>query len=151
MSVWTHVAAVFRLDSFRFEEPDFYILFGKACLYDDNDAVWDDYDSHPENYMPAGSEGSLEKKICVNPDDSCMAAYTISVFGDLRDFDDVVKIKRWFEVCCNRINLCRDLCGIRQAVITVECENGDGFMGRYEPDVETGARAGQWKYCPNLS
>lgn len=64
-----------------------------------------------------GSEGSLEMSVWTNPDPCCMAAYTVSIFGDLRDHDSTEEIINWFE------EKCKELGGsIRQAVITVDNE-----------------------------
>lgn len=70
---------------------------------------WKDYDEHPEQFMPTGSEGSLQRLVWENPDKSCMASYTVTVFGDLRDYDDQQAIREWFDGVCEK-------CFIRQAV-----------------------------------
>ena len=135
MSLWTHVAAVFRVDCFRglVPDPDFDKLFGKECLGEDGIEIWDDATKNPENYLPRGSEGSLERSIWVCPDPSYAAAYTVSIFGDLRDYGDVNAIVNWFNNCCRKANNARG-CNIRQACITVECENGNNAFLRYEED-----------------
>ncbi len=117
MSDWLHVAAVFRIDYLRgFEENeiDFDKIFGKECLFESPEYVWDDMGNNPNKYLPSGSEGTLEKSVWINPNKSCMAAYTVSVFGDLRDADrtDCEEIERWFDKACNKL-------AIRQAVITI--------------------------------
>ena len=63
--------------------------------------------------MPSGSEGTLQKSIWVNPDKSDMNSYTISVFGDLRDWYDVDAIVVWFK------NIVKKKLWVRSAVITV--------------------------------
>ena len=117
MSIWSHVAAIVRVDdirSLRGGELDFDDIFGKECLFESPSEVWDDADEHPEKYLPMGSEGTLEKSVWVNPDKSCMAAYTVSIFGDLRDHTDVDGIINWFkDIVINKV--CT-----RQATITVE-------------------------------
>ena len=99
MSNWTHVAAIIRVDSIRFdnEVKDFTKIFGKECLFESSEEEWDDAYSHPDNYLPMGSEGSLEMSVWVNPDCGCLAAYTVSIFGDLRDHDDPRAIIDWLE------------------------------------------------------
>lgn len=119
MSQWTHVNASFRLDSIG-EIPDEKIIaiFGE-CVdykgmsnieYDENYEVKD-----KEKYLPIGSEGSLEMNIWHNPDKSCMASTTVSVFGDLRDYGSFDEIKKWFNKCC-------DSFFVRQAICQVEVE-----------------------------
>ena len=52
-----------------------------------------------------------------------MAAYTVSIFGDLRDHDDVDEIIYWFEEKCKALKEDKNVpFWIRQAVITVENE-----------------------------
>ena len=105
MSVWTHVAGCIRVDSFSFmTQPDFKKIFVKE--------LWDEKDEGECN-MPNGSEGSLDYRIIRNPDPHAMSAYTIIIFGDLRDFgkEDKDEIINWW----NRV---LKECGmIRQAVL----------------------------------
>lgn len=117
MSMWTHVAATVRIDDFRFSDdqtiPDWDEIFGKECLFDSPEEVWDDYYSQPEAYLPCGSEGTLHKTAWINPNSCKLAAYTITIFGDLRDYDSPKKIVDWFKGIINSGEII-----IRQAVIT---------------------------------
>ena len=118
MSNWTHVAAIARIDEIRFdatETIDFTEIFGKSVHYGSPSEVWDDVERHPESFLPMGSEGSLNMSVWINPDISHMAAYVVSIFGDLRDHDDPDEIVEWFK------NKLKDL-AVRQAIITVENE-----------------------------
>ena len=105
MSVWTHVAGCIRVDSFPFmAQPDFKKIFIKE--------LWDEKDDGECN-MPSGSEGSLDYRIIRNPDPHAMSAYTVVIFGDLRDFgkEDKEELVNWW----NRV---LKECGmIRQAVL----------------------------------
>ena len=47
-----------------------------------------------------------------NPDTEDITAYTVSVFGDLRDHHSIEKIIKWFDEKCKKL-------WIRQAVITI--------------------------------
>ena len=118
MSVWTHVAGVIRVDDIRFDNnlPNFDKLIGKECLFTSPSEIWKDYDENPNDYMPCGSEGTLQKSVWINPNKSDMAAYTISVFGDLRDYEESQPIIDWFIKFCDRLEW------IRRAVITVNTE-----------------------------
>lgn len=109
--------------------PDWDEVFGRETYepldYDMFGEEWRKYresvmdaEEHPDGYMPFGSEGSLHKSVWTNPDESHMAAYVITVFGDLRDYDDVDAIKKWF------IDSCRK-CSIRQAVCDVKVDCWD--------------------------
>ena len=118
MSNWTHVAGIIRVDAFRFGNDitkDFDKIIGKECLWDSPTEVWDDADDNPDEYLPMGSEGSLQKSIWINPDKHSMDSYTISIFGDLRDHDNVKEIIDWFKEKCKKL-------WVRNAVITVENE-----------------------------
>ena len=104
MSKWLQVAAVARIDDFRdstvsVEEAAarFEEIFGKECLWGTGD--FQDAFEHPEKYLPMGSEGSLTMSVWVNPNISHMAAYTVSIFGSLRDRDSgyADQIIAWFE------------------------------------------------------
>lgn len=115
MSNWTHVAGIVRVDGLRLagmDEPNFDELFGKELEYEGD---WEDYELHSELYLPAGSEGSLKKSVWVNPDESYIAAYTVSIFGDLRDHDDPNEIVEWFKEKLKNVL-------VRNATITVENE-----------------------------
>ena len=95
MSVWTHVAAIVRVDSLS-EDYDFHQIFGRELEYEDSFEKWKEYDEHPELFLPAGSEGSLTMSVWKNPNRSHIARYTVSIFGDLRDYADIYGIVEWF-------------------------------------------------------
>ena len=118
MSNWTHVAAIFRIDDIRFagEKPNFTELFGRELSFYDSDELWDEANKNPESFLPLGSEGSLEMSVWTNPNIHCIAAYTVSIFGDLRDHDSIEEILNWFDEKCKAIKI------LRQAVITVDNE-----------------------------
>ena len=118
MSNWTHVAAIFRIDDLRFagEEMDFTKLFGKELNFEGDRWVWDEAEMYPESFLPCGSEGSLKMSVWTNPNDHSLAAYTVSIFGDLRDHNSVDEIINWFDEKCKAIKM------LRQAVITVDNE-----------------------------
>ena len=104
MSQWLQVAAVARIDDFRdgpvsVEDATkmFEKVFGKECSWEHGD--FEDAFEHPENYLPMGSEGSLTMSVWVDPDISSLAAYTVSIFGSLRDrgSEDANEIIDWFK------------------------------------------------------
>lgn len=112
MSVWTHVAGVIRVDCIHgIREPEFNKIFIKS--------LWGEY--NPKCNMPSGSEGSLDFRVIENPDKSSIDAYTVVIFGDLRDFGaaNICVIEDWW----NRVlEQCRM---IRQAVLQIQPEDGD--------------------------
>lgn len=114
MSVWTHVAAIFRIDSLYREEGKFFQdILGKELSYYDNREKWEEASKHPDRYLPSGSEGSLNMSVWEDPNPSSIAVYTVSVFGDLCDHENPNEIFEWFDRICKRFM-------IRQAVITVD-------------------------------
>lgn len=124
MSVWTHVAATFRLDDFRIimgrngpiKASTWDDIFGRECPY----GVAADED---ERYMPIGSEGSLIRSVWTNNDESSLFRYNVSIFGDLRDFNSYDDIERWFNESCKRVD--KFGLSVRQAVCAVEVEFAD--------------------------
>jgi len=135
VSNWTHVAGVIRLDSIRIlgnEEPDFDKIFGKEVRWDADSSVWEEALEHPERFLPKGSEGSLQKEVWVNPDKSFVCAYTVTIFGDLRDHDSPDDIINWFKSKCKfgeDVNL-----WVRQAAITALNEWYGTKTWTYEED-----------------
>lgn len=127
MSAWVHVAGIVRIDMFRFpeegenDEKEIIELmtnnFGKELSFYDKTDKWEDAYKHPEYYLPFGSEGSLKMSVWINPDICYMAAVTVSIFGDLRDYTDVNKIIEWFKKKCNSKNI-----DVRNACITVNSD-----------------------------
>jgi hypothetical protein len=118
MSNWTHVAGIIRVDGFRAgadTESDWDSIIGKELRYEDVFEKWVEAEDHPERFMPLGSEGSLTKSVWVNPNECCVAAYTVSIFGDLRNHDDPDAIVEWFKDKCSKLY-------VRQATITVKNE-----------------------------
>lgn len=122
MSQWTHVNASFRLDSFgRIEDEELINIFGKSIDFYHMDEI--EYDENWEvkdkdKYLPMGSEGTLEMSIWHNPNESCIASTTVSIFGDLRDYGDYEEIEKWFNKCCDAFGSI----GIRQAFCQVNVE-----------------------------
>ena len=141
MSVWTHVAAVARIDwlyPLSKEECDFRKIFGKECCWGAPHEVWVESDEHPERFLPMGSEGSLDMSVWTNPDACCSARYTVSIFGDLRDFDDARGVVEWFR------GKLKDL-WVRQAVITAETEFRETVSWTFVDGVDTEPVSVYWK------
>ena len=105
MSVWTHVAGVVRIDALRIP------------------GVFSDSRSRIEERiqpMPAGSEGPLSFFVYENEIKSSLSAFTLTFFGDLRDYDlrdeqTEKELRKWFALITKGGM-------IRQAVMHVDCE-----------------------------
>ncbi len=136
MSNWTHVAGIIRLDDSRDdEESDNEIkkrledYFGKELLNNSPKKDWEEAYNHPERYLPLGSEGSLKMSVWINPKIGSIAAYTVSIFGDLRDHESADEIIDWFkEKCCN------DDIWVRNAIVTAHNEFNGNAMWEYSDD-----------------
>lgn len=116
MSVWTHVAAVIRLDDYRAIAGDKEDL-SKYFIRD----TWDN--PNEKGNLPRGSEGSLDVEFIEKDDDSITR--NVCIFGDLRDVDQLGDISRWW------IGIAKGLpewLDIRQAVLQAECENGKSLI-----------------------
>lgn len=126
MSQWTHVAGTIRIDCFDYEgvEEQIYNVLGQTWQYGD------DVDPDTE-YAPYGSEGSIQYVITENPDESCVAAFVVTFYGDLRDYDNDAEIIAWFEKACNSFI-------IRQAVISIDVEYQKSVYGAYVGDSDLG-------------
>ena len=121
MSSWIHVSGVFNIDGIRDltnEERNMSFeqlmdeKLGKEVSFDD---IWlheAEIESHTEEYLPLGSEGSLQKSICFNNVVDSINIGAITIFGNLRGCYDVDKYIEWFKKKC-------ELFWIRQAVVTV--------------------------------
>lgn len=126
MSQWTHVAGIFRVDALIINEEvqketikEIKGLLGKIVDFGDDDD-WN-------TLLPCGSEGSLKYEVIPNPSLNSLSAFTIPVWGDLRDYDNVDEIISWFE------GVCRNL-WIRQAIIEIDVEGQDPVVHRYEQE-----------------
>ena len=130
MSIWTHVAGIVRIDDVRFlSQTDWLVYFGKECLFSDSSETWIDAEQHPDQYLPMGSEGSLQSSIWINPDENSLAAYTVMIFGDLRDYNTPEAILNWFKKKLEDVDI-----SVRQAVITIECEVMEPIVYNYRRD-----------------
>ncbi len=127
MSQWTHVCGLIRYDDMRMADvalrEQYEAALGKTVDWDDPHESWKACD------VPHGSEGSVHWKLDENPDRSAVYAYTVSLWGDLRDYDDVAEIRKWFERC-----VLNDHFLVRQAVLDVEVENRESFTFVYKDE-----------------
>lgn len=119
MSQWTHVSGCIRYDAYRIDdamefvktEEDVKKLLGTTFGYKDYQYAYD-------GDLPYGSEGSIQYNIVENPK-SLLAAFTVCIWGDLRDFgsDDVEYIRKWFARITTKEGLM-----VRSAILLVDVE-----------------------------
>ena len=119
MSQWTHIAGTIRIDCVDHEEvkEQIHNVLGQTWQYGDN------VDPDTE-YVPYGSEGSIQYTITENPDEYSITAFVVTFYGDLRDYDNDAKIIAWFEKVC-------DAFYIRQATITIDVEYQKTIYGAF--------------------
>jgi hypothetical protein len=92
MSQWTHVAAVIRIDDLCIDDrPPEFPDVGNMAAYGDSAETWARCD------IPRGSEGSLQHTVWRNPKENHVSAYTVTVWGDLRDYDNEEEIVAYLE------------------------------------------------------
>jgi len=129
MSIWTHVAGVIRIDGFNSKtKEDFEKILGKEINWEDD---WDDLRLKYNKFLPNGSEGSLNFTVWENPEENSLDCNTITIFGDLRDYDNIKEIEEWFKEILYNSGLM-----IRQAIIAIECEDGRNKIVHYGSESE---------------
>ena len=134
MSCWSHVSGVIRLNSFRRRgnAPDFDEMFGREVNWVDLHCDGEqEYDRHPEKYLPMGSEGSLQKSVWVNPDHRDLCAFCVTIFGDLRDHYNSDGIIEWFKKKCESVEQFN--CCVRSAFVLVENDVDGTKTWTYNP------------------
>lgn len=124
MSTWTHVAAIFRIDAVKgFLGPqskdDIKMVLGPIARFNGLEEDWD------ACTLPLGSEGSLEYDIWENENHHMIDAFTVSVFGDLRDYYETESIEEWFNSLCSKFM-------VRQAVCIAETEGCEAKVFQYK-------------------
>ena len=107
-------------------ELNFEKLIGKEVRFSDESDIWADARKHPKKYLPMGSEGSLRMSVWTNPEIHHVARYTVSIFGDLRDYDTPETIIEWFKKKCEDEEL-----PVRDAVISARCNFQEPLVWTY--------------------
>lgn len=121
MSIWTHVAGIIRIDDTR---------FGGSNVKKIKELI--------EEGLPYGSEDSLKFEVYEPAEKRSIAAYVVSIYGDLRDFDSSSEVIDWFKGVCYKIEEMKsdDIIFIRQATITSRTEGREPenwtFVSEYE-------------------
>lgn len=135
MSYWTYVNGTVRIDSEKkISDKDFEQIFGKICIWDSPQEVWDDWENHREDYLPMGSEGSLiyrPRLMTRIPNSNYPYRYKVKICGNLRSFSNWHIIYNWIKKCENTLVAMSNSSINRfetQFDITARCD----FMGTYK-------------------
>jgi len=138
MSQWTHVNGSIRIDAIRGLVP-FKLQLGNRELWATPKETIYDFD------VPRGSEGSLDYHLWMNSSESSIAACTLNIFGDLRDFgaNDTPAIFDYL----NRVTKGQM---VRQGFVEIDVEGEEPCILQYINDEESGK--GNWFYmdCKEL-
>ena len=113
MSIWTHVCGAVRVDDIR---PISGGSLAKT-LYQ-----W-------QVMVPTGSEGDLNVSGWENPSVSSLASYTITIHGDLRDYDDTQEIVAWLNKNSEKF--------IRQGCVQIAVEGQEPIVWQYKNGADT--------------
>lgn len=123
MSKWTHVSGVIRIDDFSFishrkrnTSKTVEKIIGPMCLFE----KWNKHSK-----LPTGSEGSVEYKVVQNKDESSLARFTVVFYGDLRNYDDLEEIKKWFIKLREEIEASDNEMIYRDAILKAWVERSD--------------------------
>lgn len=139
MSIWTHVNCCIRYDRIEgvMDYPPIESKIGNTYDPYSNDEV---VDNRLSNFlMPFGSEGSLNFSVWKNPHKNSFPTYTVSIFGDLRDYDNVDELINYFKkITVDSGEM------IRNAVMEIAVEGSDEIIL-----LNVGYKASEREYCIN--
>lgn len=127
MSVWTHVTGAIRLDGLPNVHDKFTIekireVLGNTCTFDSL------YGEAKACNVPCGSEGSIQYHI--HEYGTGLPWVVVTIWGDLRDYENVKEIEEWFLGVCRKWGL------VRQGIIEIEVEGKESVVVRYIPENE---------------
>jgi hypothetical protein len=125
MSQWTHFCGCIRYDGLVFNEEAarrFAPNLGDTVDFDDPPEQWDVCD------VPCGSEGSIKWLVWTNPQENALARWTVTIFGDLRNYGRYEVIKEtipWLSrIVENKL--------IRNGIVEVEIESEGTYIFQYD-------------------
>ena len=126
MSQWTHVAGIIRVDGMGsllgMTSPDekqaIEKVIGKTTDFISS------YEEYDECTVPCGSEGSLQYKVDIHGGNSSLYRGAVTIWGDLRDYDNTNEIVSWFKKTLESFNISKEFpFGVRDAVISIDVED----------------------------
>ena len=133
MSMWTHVNGNIRLDEFMSRDIDrIKSILGKMNILEPERSglpLEDCYGLDDNVTLPEGSEGSIQYYIISNTDKHSLPAHSISLFGDLRDYEmyDVNnELVPWFKSTLEEF--IENGFMLRNAVLEIAVEDGNHIV-----------------------
>lgn len=129
MSVWTHVTGNIRYDGLagiqrNVTKEALKGMLGKTWVWED------DIDAMDACTVPEGSEGSIQ--YIITEYDKGLPWATVSVYGDLRDYDDVKELTDWFtKVTVDSGYMIRD------AILRISVEGGEMVALTHDAETNT--------------
>ena len=133
MSIWTHVNGNIRLDEFMVHDTKkVKDILGKMAVYNKENSGLpiEDFSILKEDIkLPYGSEGSILYSVISNTDEHSLPAHSISIWGDLRDYDIGSvedELIPWFKNTLNKFIENRLI--IRNAILQAEIETGITYI-----------------------
>jgi len=116
MSQWTHVAGCIRIDDlFNDTASKIKAQFGITCTFDDGEDALDKCN------VPCGSEGSIQYRIEHTGSPYSLSWGLVSIWGDLRDYNDATAIYEWIKKACDGLM-------IRSCAVKVDVEGGNSYI-----------------------
>lgn len=103
MSEWTHLTGCIRIDTMPNIDDNIFISILKQKF--GNTWSLKVVDSRYELCtIPKGSEGSVQYNILKTGSGSSLSWGLITIWGDLRDYDDPEEIFKWIKESCNSLD-----------------------------------------------
>ena len=133
MSMWSHINGNIRLDEFMFHDTEkVKSILGKMAVYNKENSGLPikDFSILKEDIkLPYGSEGSILYSVITNTDEHSLPAHSISLWGDLRDYDLSIvndEMIPWFQNLLNEFM--KNNLSIRNAILQIEVESGETII-----------------------
>jgi len=113
MSNWAHVCGLIRIDSLFIDDD--------MTIKDIDKMIKKEITKNLKKDLPKGTEGPLNYRIIkTNTDPNNVVWGFVSVFGDLRDFEDAYGLNNWIENFGKSLNI--NICEVRDLCIKVYTE-----------------------------
>ena len=113
MSNWAHICGLIRIDSGFIDD--------NMTIKDIDKMIKQEITKNLKKDLPKGTEGPLNYRIVkTNTDPNSVVWGFVSVFGDLRDFENAYKFDSWIKNFGKSLNI--NICEVRDLCIKVYTE-----------------------------